>query len=82
MSSTKYDRTLVALGGEVVEVDVYRVLDAFNVNNPQLSHLIKKALCTGVRGHKDFGEDLQDIVDSANSALLMQQQKEAIDVIK
>jgi hypothetical protein len=27
--------------------------------------LIKKALCVGLRGHKDIGTDLQDIIDSA-----------------
>ena len=48
-----------------VQVDVYDVLQAFNVTNPALQHLIKKALCVGIRGHKTKQQDLQDIIDSA-----------------
>ncbi len=48
-----------------MEVDVYDVLKAFDVTCPALQHLVKKALCAGLRGHKDRAEDLQDILDSA-----------------
>lgn len=46
-------------------VDVYDVLMAWNVTNPALQHLIKKALQAGERGHKSREHDLQDIIDSA-----------------
>ena len=46
-------------------VDVYDVLMAWNVTNPALQHLIKKALQAGERGHKSREQDLQDIIDSA-----------------
>lgn len=46
-------------------VDVYDVLMAWNVINPALQHLIKKALQAGERGHKSRKQDLQDIIDSA-----------------
>lgn len=52
-----------------VKIDVYDVLKAFNVTDPALQHLIKKALCTGLRGHKTRDEDLQDILDSAKRAV-------------
>lgn len=70
----KYRRTLTgwAPGTDQpaqVEVDVYRVLDGFDVRDPALQHLIKKALAAGNRGHKDLIQDYQDIVHSANSAL-------------
>lgn len=52
-----------------VDVDVYRVLDAFKVADPALQHLIKKALDAGNRGHKDAAQDYKDIVHSANAAL-------------
>lgn len=52
-----------------VWVDVYDVLYAFDVTDPCLQHLIKKALATGLRGHKDEREDLVDIVDSAKRAV-------------
>lgn len=52
-----------------VWVDVYDVLYAFDVTDPCLQHLIKKALATGVRGHKSTREDLVDIKDSAIRAV-------------
>lgn len=52
-----------------VTIDVYDVLVAFNVTNPALQHLIKKALAVGQRGHKDKNEDLNDILASAKRAI-------------
>ncbi|QXO10368.1 hypothetical protein [Proteus phage vB_PmiM_ZX7] len=52
-----------------VKIDVYDVLKAFSVTDPALQHLIKKALCTGLRGHKTQEQDLQDILDSAKRAV-------------
>lgn len=57
---SKYD---VKING--TKADVYDVLQAFNVINPALQHLIKKALKVGQRGHKDEMTDYQDIIDSA-----------------
>jgi hypothetical protein len=48
-----------------VEVDMYAMLDAIPTKCPALTHLMKKAAYTGVRGHKGEEEDLQNIVDSA-----------------
>ena len=56
-------------------IDVYVVLHRFGVTDPCLQHLIKKALCTGNRGHKDFLHDLQDIADTAQRALEIHQPK-------
>lgn len=61
MSNNKYQREIKP----GVFVDVYDVLKAWDVHNPALQHLLKKALAVGQRGHKDVAEDLQDIVDSA-----------------
>lgn len=52
-----------------VTIDVYDVLQAFEVTNPALQHLIKKALCAGLRGHKDREQDLTEIVESAKRAI-------------
>ena len=73
-----YHKTITGFDGTKTTVDVYRVLDAFEVNNPQLQHLIKKALCAGNRGHKDYLKDLQDIIDSAKNAIDMYKQKEGM----
>ncbi len=70
--NAKYDKEIIGKDntGKCV-VDVYRVLDAFEVTNPQLQHLVKKALNAGKRGHKDERQDLVDILHSAESALNM-----------
>ena len=59
----KPNKYSVQISGE--SADVYDVLKAFNVVNPALQHLIKKALKVGNRGHKDAATDYQDIIDSA-----------------
>ena len=51
-----------------VFIDVYDVLDAFNVSNPATAHAIKKLLCTGSRGAKDWETDLQEAIDSLERA--------------
>lgn len=45
-------------------IDVYAVLTLFEVNDPCIAHAVKKLLCTGNRGHKDFETDVQDAIDS------------------
>ena len=52
-------------------LDVYRLLDLFNVTCPVAQHVIKKALVAGKRGHKDTVRDWQDIQDSAMRKLEM-----------
>ena len=56
-----------------VFVDVYDVLKAWDVKNPALQHLIKKALQPGERGHKDLQQDLDDIIASAIRAKEIEQ---------
>ena len=53
----------------IAEIDVYTVLKLFDVTDPCLQHIVKKALCAGKRGHKDMIEDLQNIVDTAIRAV-------------
>lgn len=60
IQKSKYTKTVRG-----TELDVYDVLQAWDVRNPALQHLIKKALQAGNRGHKDIVEDMQDIIDSA-----------------
>ena len=68
----KYQRKLTSpiIKGIELEVfiDVYDVLDAFNVSNPATAHAIKKLLCTGSRGAKDWETDLQEAIDSLERA--------------
>ncbi|GGO89196.1 hypothetical protein GCM10011348_46380 [Marinobacterium nitratireducens] len=61
-----------------VWVDVYDVIDAFDVTCPALQHLIKKALAPGRRGHKDTEQDLRDIIVSADRALELHQTRKSL----
>ena len=55
--------------GAAVEVDVYDVLMAFDVQNPAIQHAVKKLLCPGQRGAKDFVQDLTEARDSISRAI-------------
>jgi hypothetical protein len=45
-------------------IDVYRVLELFNVTDPCLQHAVKKLLCAGKRGAKDEEQDVQEAMDT------------------
>lgn len=45
-------------------IDVYRVLDLFEVVDPCIQHAIKKLLCAGMRGAKNQPQDIQEAIDS------------------
>ncbi len=55
------------------EVDVYRVCDLFEVNDPSgaKQHAIKKLLCSGQRGAKDERKDLEEARDTIIRKLAM-----------
>lgn len=53
------------------EIDVYRVLELFAVTDPTLQHVVKKALCAGLRGAKDFEQDVREIYDTSARRLQM-----------
>jgi hypothetical protein len=55
--------------GFTISVDVYDVLRAFNVTDPAIQHAVKKLLCTGIRGHKDSRQDLEEAIQSIERAL-------------
>jgi hypothetical protein len=55
--------------GYTISVDVYDILRAFAVTDPAIQHAIKKLLCTGIRGHKDSRQDLEEAIQSIERAL-------------
>lgn len=56
----------------LTEVDVYRVLELFNVTDQALGHAIKKLLAPGGRGAgKDFRKDVQEAIDTLTRRLEM-----------
>lgn len=76
----KYHKTIIGLCGTAVKVDVYRVLDAYPTGDAALDHAIKKALIPGKRGHKDKITDYQNIIESAQKALTLVKQKQALGI--
>ena len=55
-------------------LDVYRVLDLFDVTDACAQHAAKKLLCAGVRGAKDMLKDIKEARDTLNRKLLMLQE--------
>ena len=54
-------------------IDVYDVLQAFQVANPATAHAIKKLLCPGTRGHKDRRTDLVEAYKSIERAIELEE---------
>lgn len=63
------------------QIDVYRVLELFNVTDPCLQHALKKLLVAGGRGHKDISRDVQDVIDSCVRWQEMQKENASHGVI-
>ena len=73
----KYDRTIYGkYGTGECTVDVYRVLDAFDTGSAEIDHAVKKLLCAGNRGAKDKLQDLQEAIQSIQSAIDLMQDKD------
>jgi hypothetical protein len=73
---TKYKRSINDMHtGTGVTVDVYSVLEAFDVNCPALQHAIKKLLCAGIRGHKTSVDDLKEARDSIIRAIQLEERR-------
>jgi hypothetical protein len=60
----------------VKTVDVYRVLDLFEVTDPCLQHAIKKLLCAGARGAKDMSKDVAEAAVSIRRYQEMRMEEE------
>lgn len=60
-------------------VDIYRVLDLFQVTDPCLQHAIKKLLVAGGRGHKDAAKDVQEAAASLTRWQEMRAEEQAVE---
>lgn len=71
----KYIRTIRhhAKPEYLIEVDVYSVLEAFDVKNPGLQHAVKKLLCSGIRGNKDTIQDLKEAIQAIERAIIIEE---------
>ena len=69
-TGNKYLRTIHPRNqGQPIVVDVYCVLEAFDVRNPGLQHALKKLLCAGLRGKADTTQDLREAIDAISRAI-------------
>ena len=72
-SGSKYLRNITcAVDGKI---DVYAVLEAFEVHCPARQHAIKKLLCTGIRGKNNTYNDLSEARDAIDRAIQMEQSR-------
>ncbi len=65
---SKYDKRIRS-----ETVDVYDVLEAFDVRCPALQHAIKKLLMPGDRGSKGTVEDLEEAAQSVQRAITLEE---------
>lgn len=74
---TKYQRTIRSsvLSGFETTVDVYSVLEAFNVTCPARAHAIKKLLCAGIRGKGDAIQDLEETKVAIQRAIQLEKNR-------
>jgi len=76
-SGSKYLREIPCLFDE--RVDVYAVLDAFDVRCPARQHAIKKLLCSGLRGKNNVIDDLREARDAVDRAVQMEHARQLND---
>jgi len=57
-----------------IKLDPARICDIYNQTDFMLCTIVKKALKAGERGHKDFKQDLLDIISAAERRLEMLQE--------
>lgn len=70
----KYLREIISAVNpqDSVEIDIYAVLEAFQVYCPARQHALKKLLCAGSRGKGDALADLIGALASINRAIEME----------
>lgn len=58
-------------------IDVYRVLELFEVRDPCVQHAVKKLLAAGRRGAgKDMNKDIQEAIDSLERFKAMRKEED------
>lgn len=75
MNKDKYPHYYKKVPGEYI--DVYRVLDLFEVTDPCIQHAIKKLLAAGKRGAKDVSKDVREAIVSLERWQEMRKEEES-----
>lgn len=58
-------------------VDIYRILELYEVTDPCVQHAVKKLLCSGKRGVKEMSKDIKEASDTLNRYFEMQAENNA-----
>jgi len=74
-SKSSYPHYYKKVPSGVEYVDVYRVLEMFNVTDPAIQHALKKLLVAGGRGHKDLIKDVNEAIISLNRWIDMREEE-------
>lgn len=74
-TESRYQRQIISLHGTKSAVDVYRVLEAFEVDSHAIAHAIKKLLAPGKRHAKTREQDLKEAIKSIEAELLLMEQR-------
>lgn len=61
------------------KIDVYRVIDLWEVKDPCIQHALKKLLVAGKRGAKDEAKDIQEAIDSLERWKAMREEDAGAD---
>lgn len=59
-------------------IDIYRVLQLFDVTDSSIQHAVKKLLCAGQRGAKTQDQDIQEAIDTLHRYQEMRKEDEAV----
>ena len=73
---TTQGRAYLGSDDSALWVDIYTVLEAFQVTCPARQHAIKKLLCTGIRGKGSEIEDLKGAEAAICRAIELQEIRE------
>jgi hypothetical protein len=61
-----------------INLDPFRIAQIYGMDDFCMMTILKKCLCAGNRGHKDFEQDLRDIICAAERKLEMLKEDERI----
>ena len=85
MNKNKYHRTIQDIEGNEMDglIDVYSVIKAFNITNPAQQHMVKKALCAGLRGKNDYKNDMLECHQAIDRAIAIEKSiDDIVDEVK
>jgi len=75
MSPSSKNKYLKPLPTGKTEIDVYDVLEVFDVHCPARQHALKKVLFAGLRGKCDTIQDLDEAIQSLQRAVELERER-------